>query len=55
VVENDAGPDTTELLKVCTAEGVKYISLDPPTRLTRGEEESRPVPIGVVIDFQAGG
>lgn len=50
VIEN--ATDVVELLGECAATGVEYVSLDPPTALTRGEaeEEHRLVPLRAFID-----
>ncbi len=39
-------PQTTaELLEACADEGVSHVLLNPPSALTRGDEESQPIPI----------
>ncbi len=39
-------PQTTaELLEACADEDVGYVVLNPPSALTRGDEESQPIPI----------
>ncbi len=43
-------PQTTaELLEACADEGVGYVVLNPSSALTRGDEESQPIPIGHFI------
>ncbi len=36
---------TAQLLEACADEGVGYVVLNPPSALTRGHEESQPIPI----------
>ncbi len=40
-----AAPAAAELLEVCADEGIRYVVLNPPSALTRGDEEPRPIPI----------
>ena len=47
-MEKDA-PGATELLGVCASEGVRYVVQNPPSALTRGEGQSRLVPIGEFV------
>lgn len=42
--------DAAALLEECVAQGVRRGALNPPTVLTRGEEELSVVPIGVLVD-----
>jgi hypothetical protein len=41
---------TAELLEACAGEGVRYVALNPPSALTRGDEESQLIPIWGFID-----
>lgn len=43
--------ETTELLRATAEAGVRYVALDPPSVLTRGDEESRLVPIKAFVDY----
>ncbi len=45
---------TAELLEACANEGVRYVALNPPTTLTRGDEEPQLVPIQEFIDHVLG-
>lgn len=45
---------TAELLEACANEGVRYVALNPPTTLTRGDEEPQLVPIWGFIDHLLG-
>ncbi len=49
VVEHRPG-EAAELLLACAAGGAGYVALDPPTALTRGEEEPTLVPIGAFVE-----
>jgi hypothetical protein len=41
---------TADLLETCAGAGARYVALDPPSELTRGEEQSKLVPIEAFID-----
>ena len=47
-------PATAELLETCAGEGVRYVALNPPSALTRGDEEALLIPIGGFIDHFLG-
>ncbi len=40
---------TVELLELCADEGVSHVLLNPPSALTRGDEELQPIPIRYFI------
>jgi hypothetical protein len=45
------GPQAAaELVGRCAEEGVRYVAIEPPARLTQGEKESARIPIRVFID-----
>lgn len=48
-VESTA-PEAAKLLEICAWGGARYIALNPPSALTRGEEESKLVPIRTFVD-----
>lgn len=47
--------EAAELLGLRAATGARYVSLDPPTALTRGEEELHLVPKMAFVDYLLGG
>jgi hypothetical protein len=42
--------EIAELLGACAAAGARYVCLDPPTALTRGDKEPRLVPLKAFVD-----
>ncbi len=46
----DVPQEVARLLEAAAVTGVRYVALDPPTSLTRGNVESRLVPISGFLD-----
>jgi hypothetical protein len=43
--------EVTELLETSAANGVGYVEIDPPSKLTRGKVEPRLVPVRSFVDY----
>jgi hypothetical protein len=50
----DGPQEVARMLEAAAATGVRYVALDPPTSLTRGNVESRLVPISGFLDHLLG-
>lgn len=43
--------EVIELLESSAANGIRYVEIDPPSKMIRGEEESRLVPVRSFVDY----
>jgi hypothetical protein len=51
----DSPGQIVELLEAAAMSGARYVALDPPTALTRGDVEAQLIPVGGFIDYLLAG